>query len=415
MPSRQRKKPTKRVALAAVRVPDVAVLLLSRRLPRPQCCLPNFWHRLQDLPDAGKAAPDASDGRGSQRQQFTTSVAVIYVERCCSPPPIRLGSIRRRLPRSLTGPSSESEQVPILPAPPATCDHAAAGHRHLRRGGRHVQGQSDDQREYPLVRHGRRARYRQTDAGGAGKGGRRSSSSAGCWPLQPACEILLRQVYRDWCRGGQRAVVRAVPAHARVVVGIEAIHYFFSGPGVSRAERLSRWRTTGHAPPKTPDRQLHHRGLAELDENVTDILLKRALNQPGKAAGARAQLVAVRTSSNDSLQIGRVQWARQRQPRPARRHSHLPARPKPPRFAYRWHRSSKIILPRLFPPMIEVSAASQRPPRRQRGFSQSRHRIKTEYAERKSRLTGRCNWHRLRTLHLRWEAEQDQALTRLLQ
>jgi hypothetical protein len=127
--------------------------------------------------------------------------------------------------------------------------------------------------------------------------------------VQPACEILLRQVYQDWCRGGRRSIVRGGSGACQVVVGIEAIHYFFSGQVFG--ERGFFAMDDDSAGATIDDSEIDSYTIEdwqELAENVTDILLKRPLNQLGKRL-ARAQLVAVRTSSNDSLQIGKVQWA----------------------------------------------------------------------------------------------------------
>ncbi len=126
---------------------------------------------------------------------------------------------------------------------------------------------------------------------------------------QPECEALLRQVYQDWCRGGRRAVVKGGAGACQVVAGVEAIHYFFSGQVFRSPDNpLPQDEAKRRAEEDAEIDQYTIEDWQELDENVTDILLKRPLNQAGKRL-ARAQLVAVRTSSNDSLQIGKVQWA----------------------------------------------------------------------------------------------------------
>lgn len=119
---------------------------------------------------------------------------------------------------------------------------------------------------------------------------------------------LLRQVYQDWCRGGRRSMVPGRPRICQVVLGIEAIHYFFSGMVFQETgSRLPVDEAVARATEAAEIAHYHIESWQELDENVTDILLQRPLSQPGKRL-ARSQLVAVRTSGNDSLQIGIVSW-----------------------------------------------------------------------------------------------------------
>jgi hypothetical protein len=138
--------------------------------------------------------------------------------------------------------------------------------------------------------------------------------------MQPDCEILLKRVYQDWCRGGRSRTIQGGNGACQLVNGIEAIHYFLSGqvfrepkkssfPGkrekdemFNTGQRLARVAEDDEVAASYTIEDWH-----EINEDVTDILLQRPLAQSGKRL-AKGQLVAVRTSSNDSLQIGKVHW-----------------------------------------------------------------------------------------------------------
>jgi hypothetical protein len=139
---------------------------------------------------------------------------------------------------------------------------------------------------------------------------------------QPGCEILLKQIYQDWCRGGRDTSIQGGNGACQLVNGIEAIHYFLSGE-VFHEPKSSAYlsqrehndiATLGHigirSSPEDDElaRSYTIEDWHEINENVSDILLQRQLNQPGGRL-TKGQLVAVRTSSNDSLQIGKVYWA----------------------------------------------------------------------------------------------------------
>lgn len=124
---------------------------------------------------------------------------------------------------------------------------------------------------------------------------------------QPDCEILLKKVYQDWCRGGRSRGIQGSNGACQLVNGLEAIHYFLSG-------EVFREPHQNQTP--SPSRNAADDELAlsytiedwhEVNEDVTDLFLQRPLAQTGKRL-TKGQLVAVRTSSNDSLQIGKVHW-----------------------------------------------------------------------------------------------------------
>lgn len=121
--------------------------------------------------------------------------------------------------------------------------------------------------------------------------------------IQPDCEIFLGQVYQDWCRGGRDTSVQGGSGSCQLVNGLEAVHYFLSG---------EVFRAQGEASPPRPEDEARAQSYGvedwqELSENINNILLQRPLAQPGGRL-VRGQLVAVRTSSNDSLQVGKVYW-----------------------------------------------------------------------------------------------------------
>ena len=124
--------------------------------------------------------------------------------------------------------------------------------------------------------------------------------------VQPDCEIFLGKVYQDWCRGGRDTSIQGGNGSCQLLNGIDAIHYFLSGEIFHEPNQYQHGESSAHSLEDDALAQSYVvEDWQEISENVSDILLQRQINQPGGRL-TRGQLVAVRTSSNDSLQIGKV-------------------------------------------------------------------------------------------------------------
>lgn len=298
----------KGVTLAAVRV---LASLFSSYLDDCRAAvlpLPGFWLRLhRTYRTLEKLHLTLLAVEDPLRPQFTTSVSTIYVETLllAAANPLELNPAQ--ITQVTYWAKLWSNKTPILPAPPSDPRTPPLG---IDISGEEAgmfkahPTANENVRWFDMA--GVRITIKQTLAA-LEKGESPVNLKLGKDAVQPACEILLRQVYQDWCRGGRRAVVKGGAGACQVVVGVEAIHYFFSGL-VFREPSAFGLEADHTAEDDALIADYTIEDWQELDENVTDILLKRMLNQPGKRL-ARAQLVAVRTSSNDSLQIGKVQWA----------------------------------------------------------------------------------------------------------
>lgn len=142
--------------------------------------------------------------------------------------------------------------------------------------------------------------------------------------VQPACENLLRHLYRHWCRTG---TARQQPRHAgsgicRLVGGMEAMHYFLSGrifrqPGL--AETLSKTQveeiaTFGRLAARHEDDAHRSQDFVVeewriLDESATGLRLTRPLAQRGGRIGG-GQLVAVMPEGARRYLLAVVRWSR---------------------------------------------------------------------------------------------------------
>ncbi|MBI3526185.1 MAG: hypothetical protein HY066_16965 [Betaproteobacteria bacterium] len=146
----------------------------------------------------------------------------------------------------------------------------------------------------------------------------------GC--VQPACGVLLKQVYRYWCKGGRRhgdETSRAAPRGregCQLVAGIEAIHYHLSGQVFRKAEQSVYLSRREHEEIATFGRiathfdagknQAHDFMLEEwrlLDETAAELHLERSLKQPGGRLSGN-QLVAVRQSGSEGFLLGVLRW-----------------------------------------------------------------------------------------------------------
>lgn len=143
--------------------------------------------------------------------------------------------------------------------------------------------------------------------------------------VQPACELLLRQVYRDWCKGGAPAAASAgIGKACELLGGVDALHYHLSGRLFRPPEQsvyLSKREheeiaTFGHIATRFEEDKKLQAGYAAEEwqsrtENVVDVELQRPLGQPG-ATLALDQLVGVRHKGNAGdagFQLGKISWA----------------------------------------------------------------------------------------------------------
>ncbi len=144
--------------------------------------------------------------------------------------------------------------------------------------------------------------------------------------VQPACEALLKQVYRDWCKGGRRngggswRTALHGKGHCQLVAGIEAIHYSLSGQIFRKPDQPTYMSRREHEEIATFGRiatrsdegknELHDFIVEEwrvLDENASELHLERSLKQPGGRL-ASSQLVAVRQDDNEGFLLGTLRW-----------------------------------------------------------------------------------------------------------
>ena len=243
-----------------------------------------------------------------QRPQFTTSVATLYVETLLIAAANPLELHPAQIAQVIYWARLWSNKVPILPMPPADLRTPSLGvDVYGEDAGMFKNNPTANENVRWFDMAGVRITIKQMLAA-LEKGQSPVTLKLGKDAQQPGCEILLRQIYQDWCRGGRRTVVKGGSGACQVVLGIEAIHYFFSGLLFREPNAPLLDAETARAAEDAEIANYTIEDWQELDENVTDILLKRPYNQPGKRL-ARSQLIAVRTSSNDSLQIGKVQWA----------------------------------------------------------------------------------------------------------
>jgi hypothetical protein len=148
---------------------------------------------------------------------------------------------------------------------------------------------------------------------------------------QPACGEVLRRVYPRWVKGG---VLRRIERHplsgaSRLVVGVDAIHYYLSGsqpfkpPGAASSEELRRQReelaTFGRIAARFEDEYSRNHGYqlenwevvedwGTLDQSSGGLRLVRPLRQDGGRISI-GQLLAVQPAGTSGLLLGVVRWA----------------------------------------------------------------------------------------------------------
>jgi len=142
--------------------------------------------------------------------------------------------------------------------------------------------------------------------------------------VQPACENLLRHLYRNWFKGG---APRQHPRHAgsgacQLVTGLDAIQYYLSGkifrqPGQGDAmskTQIEEIATFGRVATRHEDDYSKLQGFMVeswrvLDESATGFRLTRPLSQAGGRIGG-GQMVAVRPEGSRGYLLTVARWSR---------------------------------------------------------------------------------------------------------
>jgi cyclic-di-GMP-binding protein len=148
---------------------------------------------------------------------------------------------------------------------------------------------------------------------------------------QPACGELLRRIYPRWVKGGvlRRHERHPLSGPSRLVVGVDAVHYYVSGsqpfkaPGATSSDELRRQReelaTFGRIAARFEDEYSRNHGYqlenwqviedwGTLDHSSGGLRLERPLKQEGNRLGI-GQLVAVQPAGTSALLLGVVRWA----------------------------------------------------------------------------------------------------------
>lgn len=156
------------------------------------------------------------------------------------------------------------------------------------------------------------------------RGGSPASVGLGDDCLQPGCELLLKQLYQHWFKGGAaRAYQRkAGDGTCHLVIGIDAIHYYVSGkvfrqPGQGAAlskSQADEIATFGRVATRHEEDPGQARGfLIEewriLDESATGYRVARPLSQPGGRIGS-GQLVGIRQEGGHGFLLAAARWSR---------------------------------------------------------------------------------------------------------
>jgi len=142
--------------------------------------------------------------------------------------------------------------------------------------------------------------------------------------VQPGCELLLRQLYQQWFKGGAARLHqrRAGGGSCRLITGVDAIHYYISGkifrqPGQGDAMSKSQAdeiATFGRVATRHEEdySQMHGYMIEQwrvLDESATGFRLARPVGQAGGRIGG-GQLVAVMPEGGRAFVLAVARWSR---------------------------------------------------------------------------------------------------------
>ena len=142
--------------------------------------------------------------------------------------------------------------------------------------------------------------------------------------MQPGCEILLRQLYQQWFKGGaaRSHLRRAGGGSCRLITGVDAVHYYVSGkifrqPGQGGAmskNQADEIATFGRVATRHEEdySQMHGYMIEQwrvLDESATGFRLARPVGQAGGRIGG-GQLVAVMPEGGRAFVLAVARWSR---------------------------------------------------------------------------------------------------------
>lgn len=171
------------------------------------------------------------------------------------------------------------------------------------------------------VRQSLKKRLTQLD-----KGAKPAELQLGDDCTQPACGLLLAQIYQRWCKGGtpRRHERLAADGRCDLIGGTDAIHYYLSGrkpfrqPGHADDEALRREREELATFGRLADAR-QEAGFSQqrgyqieewriLDESPAGL---QASREPGPSGGriGQGQLVASRPHTGQYFLLGSVRWA----------------------------------------------------------------------------------------------------------
>lgn len=150
---------------------------------------------------------------------------------------------------------------------------------------------------------------------------------------QPSCELVLKNVYQRWCKGGAIRGYERRPASGscKFIGGAEAIHYYLSGskpfkqPGAKDADAMRREReeiaTFGRVSTHRDENFSEQQGYAVetwqmlenwhmVDASTTGMRLAHGIGQAGGRVGHGLLVAACPADAQDYL-LGSVRWALQ--------------------------------------------------------------------------------------------------------
>lgn len=268
----------------------------------------NFWlqlHRLYRVLEKMRLATVVVED--PQRPQFITSVTTLYVETLLLAAAYPLELHPLKLVQVMHWARQWSARITLLPAPPQdlrtppldidlTADQP---------GIFKAQPQAGAQRRW-LDMAGLRISLKQMLAA-LDKGEEPDSLRQRTDLSLDSCTQLLRQVYQDWCRGGRRTSIKRGGGRCQLVIGIEAIHYYCSGEVFREPDAQAHDIPNLTLDEQALTTQYLIESWQELGGNINELLVRRPLQQEGRRL-MRSQLVALRSSDDEHLRLGKVQW-----------------------------------------------------------------------------------------------------------
>lgn len=137
---------------------------------------------------------------------------------------------------------------------------------------------------------------------------------------QPACELLLRRVYQDWCKGGATQNAHAAsPRACELLTRIEDIHLQLSGKPFKPPQQsiyldkrahddlATFGRLTAQAETPAAAAEVLNEAWQMSALSVVELLLRRPLRQNGHPLSA-GRLIALRQLHESAWQLARIGW-----------------------------------------------------------------------------------------------------------